>query len=130
MNNDNDPLEYIQDEKIKSAVLALMEDLDSREDAFEWDEDSKTVKFSVPASEHEFQLNKNTFLVFASECKAYKVEDDRFIRTDRRTLMLVEAISLKAQFISYYQGRKVSFPFGGGITMHFHPVNALVAVAA
>ena len=130
MSDDSDPLEYIQDEEIKKAVLVLMEDLDSREDAFEWDEDSKTVKFCLPASEHEFQLDRGTFLAFASECTCYKVENDRFIRTDRRTLMLVEPISLKAQFISYYQGRNVNFPFGGGITMHFHPMNALVAVAA
>jgi len=52
------------------------------------------------------------------------------LRTDSRTIMLVTPISIKAEFISHYQGKFLNFEIGDGLSIHFLPTSPLVGFAA
>lgn len=117
------------DKELKAAIAFLVEKLECEEDEFVWDKEKQTVNFCFPCSEHEHLLSKAEFLEFVRDCQSLELEGN-LIRAGSKTVLLVNPISLKAQFICYYKGKSLSFDLGDGVSIHFVPVSALVGFAA
>jgi hypothetical protein len=123
-------LKSITDAKVRSAAAFMAFHLEENPEHIEWDGAAKTISLSIGNKEDAETFTRQQFLDFVAECKSYKLDSDRFIRTNGRTLMLVHPESLKAQFICYREEQKLTFSFKKDISLHFHANDPLVQYVA